>query len=187
MVTVPPSKPAESPSWSYALHLPYDPRAARIARRTLRTVLDEHGMAELADSAELLTSELVTNAYQHSNGPAALRMSPLDGQRLRLSVWDTNPHIPPPFDRGSCRPVAVPAVAESGRGLFLVCHYAQAWGSWPLGDDLFGQGGKLLWCELGIPVTSVPNETAPTRDTQMRAAPNSLSFTPAPAPAPECS
>lgn len=193
MVTVTSLKTEESPSWSYALHLPYDPRAARIARRTLRAVLSEHGMAELTDSAELLTSELVTNAYRHSDGPAALRLRALDGGRLRLSVWDTNPHIPPPFDRGSgsSRPtVVVPAAAESGRGLFLVCHYAQDWGSWPLDDDLFGQGGKLLWCELGAPgVPAAPNEAAPTRNAQVRAARQAVALavavTPAQAPAPE--
>lgn len=43
----------------------------------------------------------------------------------------------------------VPAEAAGGRGLFLVCHYAQTWGGYPLGDDLFGRGGKLLWCEVG--------------------------------------
>ncbi|MBA2944274.1 ATP-binding protein [Streptomyces himalayensis] len=151
MLTVSPPQSEGSPFWSYALHLPYDPRAARIARRTLRAVLAEHAMTELAEPAELLTSELVTNAYRHSKGPAALRLRSLDGGRLRLSVWDTDPHIPPPFDRGHgpFRPAVVPGEAESGRGLFLVCHYAQAWGSWPLGNDIFGRDGKLLWFELG--------------------------------------
>jgi anti-sigma regulatory factor (Ser/Thr protein kinase) len=153
MVTVSPPLSEESPFWSYALHLPYDPRAARIARCTLRTVLAEHDMAELVDLAELLASELVTNAYRHTKGPAALRLRALGGGRLRLSVWDTSPYIPPPFDRdrgpGPFRPVVVPGGAESGRGLVLVCHYADDWGGWLLGDDLFGQGGKLLWCELG--------------------------------------
>ncbi|MGW0827490.1 ATP-binding protein [Streptomyces sp. NPDC002845] len=153
MVTVPPcSPPSETPdSWSYALHLPHDPRAARIARRTLRAVLTEHGMTQVVDCAELLTSELVTNAYQYSKGPSALRLRTLGGGRLRLSVWDTDPHIPPPFDRrsGGVHPLA-PADFESGRGLFLVCQYADDWGGWALGGDhLFGRSGKLLWCELG--------------------------------------
>ncbi|MER6015419.1 ATP-binding protein [Streptomyces bluensis] len=70
--------------------------------------------------------------------------------RLRISVWDANPHIPPPFDQRQPGSLGlVPAEAVSGRGLFLVCHYADAWGGYPLGDDLFGRGGKLLWCELG--------------------------------------
>jgi anti-sigma regulatory factor (Ser/Thr protein kinase) len=105
-------------------------------------------MTQLADPVELLASELVTNAYRHATGPATLRLHAVDAHRLRVSVWDANPHIPPPFDKrpGPLRPV--PVEADGGRGLFLVCHYAEAWGGYPLGDDLFGMGGKLLWCEL---------------------------------------
>ncbi|KUL23376.1 ATP-binding protein [Streptomyces regalis] len=152
MVTVSPSLPSEcetEPTWAYALQLPHDPRAARIARVTLRAVLAGHGMRQLIDTAELLASELVTNAYRHSTGPAAFRLRGLPGGGLRVSVWDANPHIPPPFDKGpgSVRPVSLEA--DGGRGLFLVCHYADAWGGYPLGDDLLGRGGKLLWCELG--------------------------------------
>ena len=149
MVTVSPPECEVSPTWAYALQLPHDPRAARIARVTLRAVLAGHGMSQLQDSAELLASELVTNAYRYSTGPATLRLRGLDRSRLRVSVWDANPHIPPPFDKRSGPLCPVPAEADGGRGLFLVCHYADAWGGYPLGDDLFGRGGKLLWCEVG--------------------------------------
>ncbi|MER5751632.1 ATP-binding protein [Streptomyces sp. NPDC002088] len=150
MLTVSPSKCEASPTWAYALQLLHDPRAARIDRVTLRAVLARRGVAQLADTAELLASELVTNAYRHSTGPATLRLRALPGTRLRVSVWDANPHIPPPFDksRGALRPV--PTEADRGRGLFLVCHYADAWGGYPLGGDFFGRGGKLLWCEVGV-------------------------------------
>ncbi|KUO20173.1 ATP-binding protein [Streptomyces dysideae] len=152
MVTVSPSLPSEcetEPTWAYALQLPHDSRAARIARVTLRAVLAGHGMSQHVDAAELLASELVTNAYRHATGPAALRLCGIGAGRLRVSVWDANPHIPPPFDRCPGSPALVPVEADGGRGLFLVCHYAEAWGGYPLGDDLFGRGGKLLWCELG--------------------------------------
>ncbi|MFJ2831827.1 ATP-binding protein [Streptomyces sp. NPDC087263] len=149
MVTVSPPKSEASASWAYALQLPNDPLAPRIARTTLRAVLTGHGMPQLADTAELLTSELVTNAYRHSTGPATLHLRALGSIRLRVSVWDANPHIPPPFGKSPGPLQPVPAEADGGRGLFLVCHYADAWGGYPLGDDLFGRGGKLLWCELG--------------------------------------
>ncbi|MFF4537394.1 ATP-binding protein [Streptomyces aureus] len=151
MVTVSPQKSDASPSWAYALQLPYDPLAPRVARVTLRTVLRGHGMSGIVDAAELLASELVTNAYRHSGGPATLRLRALGGSRLRISVWDTDPHIPPPFDRRYGVLGPVPAGAAGGRGLFLVRHYADAWGGHPLGDDLFGRNGKVLWCELGPP------------------------------------
>jgi anti-sigma regulatory factor (Ser/Thr protein kinase) len=157
MVTVsPPSLPSPlereaDQTWAYALQLPHDPRAARI---TLRAVLAGHGLAQLVDVAELLASELVTNAYRYSTSPAALRLRGLGGSRLRVSVWDANPHIPPPFDKrsGRLRPAPAQVEADDGRGLFLVCHFADAWGGYPLGDDLLGTSGKLLWCELGVPV-----------------------------------
>jgi anti-sigma regulatory factor (Ser/Thr protein kinase) len=155
MVTVSPEKSDASPSWVYALQLPHDPLAPRVARVTLRAVLNGHGMARIADTAELLASELVTNAYRHSGGPAMLRLRALGGGRLRVSVWDADPHIPPPFDKphGTLRPV--PAEADGGRGLFLVCHFADAGGGYALGDDLFGRSGKLLWCEVGPPPWTV--------------------------------
>ncbi|MDX3242984.1 ATP-binding protein [Streptomyces sp. ME18-1-4] len=152
MVTVSPSECEAVPTWAYTLQLPHDPRAARIARVTLRAVLAGHGMRQLQDSAELLATELVTNAYRHSAGPATLRLRGIGGSRLRVSVWDANPHIPPPFDKrsGSRRlPFPAGADAEGGRGLFLVCHYAETWGGYPLGAGLSGGGGKLLWCEVG--------------------------------------
>ncbi|MFJ8021071.1 ATP-binding protein [Streptomyces sp. NPDC096311] len=149
MVTVSPQKSGPSASWAYVLQLPHDPLAPHIARGTLRAVLAGHGMTQFTDTAELLTSELVTNAYQHSTGPATLRLRALGDTRLRVSVWDANPHIPPPFDEHPTPLHPVPATAGGGRGLFLVCHYADAWGGYPLGGDLFGRGGKLLWCELG--------------------------------------
>jgi len=149
MVTVSPPKSEASASWAYALQLPHDRLAPRIARATLRAVLAGYDLSQLADIAELLTSELVTNAYRHSAGPATLRLRALGEGRLRVSVWDANPHIPPPFDKNPGPLHPIPAEADGGRGLFLVCHYADAWGGYPLGDDLFGRGGKLLWCELG--------------------------------------
>ncbi|MCX4762124.1 ATP-binding protein [Streptomyces sp. NBC_01275] len=152
MVTVSPSECEGAPTWAYTLQLPHDPRAARIARVTLRAVLAGHGMTQLQHAAELVATELVTNAYRYSTGPATLRLRGLDRSRLRVSVWDADPHIPPPFDnkQRSVPPRPAPPEADGGRGLFLVCHYAQVWGGYPLGGDLFGPGGKLLWCEVGV-------------------------------------
>ncbi|MFD5817725.1 ATP-binding protein [Streptomyces sp. NPDC127038] len=156
MVTVSPQKSDASPSWAYALRLPHDPLAPRVARVTLKAVLGGHGMASVADAAELLASELVTNAYRHSGGPSTLRLRALGRGRLRISVQDGDPRIPPPFDRRYGVLGPVPAEVDGGRGLFLVCHYADAWGGHPLGDELFGRSGKVLWCEVGPPWGAAP-------------------------------
>ncbi|MEU8462771.1 ATP-binding protein [Streptomyces sp. NPDC029003] len=125
-----------TPSWAYTLHLPHDPRAAGIARATLRAVLDRHGINAVADTAELLASELVSNAYRHTRGPCALRLRALSADRLRIGVWDTSPDIPGPF--------TPPTHAESGRGLLLVTLCASRYGARLLPSP---QTGKLLWAE----------------------------------------
>jgi anti-sigma regulatory factor (Ser/Thr protein kinase) len=138
-------------TWVYALRLPHDPRAARVARMTVRSVLESHGRPEVLDAVELLTSEMVTNTYLHTNGPASLRLTALADGRLRVGVWDSHPRVPAPFGRppGDRVPLA-PANAEGGRGLRLVQEYADSWGGLPLGDGPFDRrAGKLLWFEVG--------------------------------------
>ncbi|MEV8569408.1 ATP-binding protein [Streptomyces sp. NPDC051322] len=126
-----------TPPWAYALQLPHDPHAPGIARKTLRAVLHSHGLTRLTDTAELLASELVTNAYQHSRGPYGLRVRPIGPDRLRLAVWDSDPAIPVPFG-----PPPTSEDAEYGRGLQLVRLCAASWGAYVLGS-----GGKVLWAE----------------------------------------
>jgi anti-sigma regulatory factor (Ser/Thr protein kinase) len=130
-----------APPWTYALQLPQDPRAPGIARHILRAVLHAHHLAGLAETAELLASELVTNALVHTEGPYGLRLRAPEKGRLRLGVWDSNPDVPPPFEGLPRRPEPE---AAGGRGLCLVAVCADAWGATRL-----PQGGKLLWVELG--------------------------------------
>ncbi|MEU1185307.1 ATP-binding protein [Streptomyces sp. NPDC005820] len=141
MVTVAPPD-----TWSYALRLPHDPRAARVARMTVRAVLGGHGRQEVLEAVELVTSELVANAYLHTEGPATLRLTAVGDGRLRVGVWDSDPHVPAPFAKPPGNRLALaPVERENGRGLYLVQEYADWWGGWPLGRN----GGKLLWFEVG--------------------------------------
>ncbi|MGP2436958.1 ATP-binding protein [Streptomyces sp. JW3] len=142
-----------SDTWAYALRLPHDPRAARVARVTVRAALAGHGQRELLDDVELLTSELVTNAYRHTRGPCSLRLSALGDGRLRVGVWDSHPYVPAPFaDPSGGRIATAPLGARGGRGLHLVQEYAETWGGWTLGEGLLGRGaGKLLWFEVRGP------------------------------------
>ncbi|WP_415952080.1 ATP-binding protein [Streptomyces sp. KLOTTS4A1] len=129
------------PPWAYTLQLPHDPRAPGVARAALRAVLDRHGMGELAVTAELLASELVTNAQVHTSGPYALRIGQRPQGRLRVGVWDADPEVPPPFEGVA----VVPGGArETGRGLLLVRDCADRFGWYPLGGP-----GKYLWAECG--------------------------------------
>ncbi|WP_445256348.1 SpoIIE family protein phosphatase [Nocardioides aurantiacus] len=90
---------------------------------------------DLADTAVLLVSEMVTNALVHAGGPARLELS-VASDRLRIAVTDVEPHEPalgaPDQD------------STHGRGVLLVEALATAWGVAPSGS------GKTVWAELRL-------------------------------------
>ena len=103
---------------------------ARAARQVSRWGLDE-----LAFTAELLVSELVTNAIRHAQPPLQLRMI-LDGA-LICEVSDgssTAPHLR-----------RADLYDEGGRGLLLVAHVAEGWGS------RHTRSGKTIWAQQPLP------------------------------------
>lgn len=138
----PPPKP-----WTYTLSIPNDPRAVTICRRTLRLILSLHGLPHLAEAAELVATELVTNAVQHTKGPAAIRLR-WSAPVLRIGVWDTDPRppaTPAPFT------TAPDLALTSGRGLTLVEECTDKWGWYAQGvgrSQLRYSNGKFVWCEL---------------------------------------
>ncbi|MEV2213687.1 ATP-binding protein [Streptomyces sp. NPDC050997] len=140
---MPENEPAPAPApapWEYSLSIPNDPRAVTICRRTLRLILTMHGLIRLADTAELLATELVANAVLHTKGPATLRVRWSAGV-LRIGAWDANPEPPgPPGELASLTD------AEAGRGLALVQACADVWGWQPL--SRFGNRGKYVGCDL---------------------------------------
>ncbi|WP_342669548.1 ATP-binding protein [Streptomyces yerevanensis] len=140
----PPPLPFAAP-WQYELHFPCDPRGPGIARLTLRAVLSAHGLAELADRAELLASELTTNSVRHTKGPASVRLQWLCPV-LRVTVWDMSPDLPPPAP-----PVAPPPHADGGRGMLILEAVADRWGGCAIGEGPYGPGGKTVWFELSLP------------------------------------
>ncbi|GGL13886.1 ATP-binding protein [Streptomyces flaveus] len=132
-------KPTDEP-WEYTLHIPHDVRAVTVCRRTLRLILTIHGLIRLTEVAELLVTELVSNAVRHTKGPASLRLHWRDGV-LRIEAWDADPEPPPPP-----RELAYAVDAEAGRGLELVRACADDWGWHPLKRG--GDKGKYVWCDL---------------------------------------
>ncbi|MFF6785169.1 ATP-binding protein [Streptomyces sp. NPDC012510] len=56
----------------------------------------EHGLpvsARTMDLAQLVVSELVTNALKYAPGPALLQLGIVDGM-VEIAVWDTDPVLP---------------------------------------------------------------------------------------------
>ncbi|MBX9398263.1 ATP-binding protein [Streptomyces sp. TRM72054] len=127
--------------WEYTLYIPNDVRAVTVSRRTLRLILTLHGLIRLVDMAELLATELVSNAVRHTKGPAALRVRWSAGV-LRIGAWDADPEPPEP----PATPLDRLTDAEDGRGLALVRACADLWGWQPLSRG--GNRGKYVWCEL---------------------------------------
>ena len=130
-------------SWEYSLYVPNDPRAVTVCRRTLRLILTLHGLIRLADTAELVASELVSNAVLHTKGSAALRVR-WSKEVLRIGAWDADPEPPEPPGRWED---LADVDAEGGRGMALVRACSEQWGWQPL--SRFGNRGKYVWCELG--------------------------------------
>ncbi|MEV1081637.1 ATP-binding protein [Streptomyces sp. NPDC050211] len=129
-------------SWEYTLTIPNDPRAVTVSRRTLRLILTLHGLITLADTAELLTAELVGNAVRHTKGPAILRVRWSAGV-LQIGAWDADPEPPEPPGDLTCI-----TYAEEGRGLALVRTCADLWGWQPLTRN--GSQGKYVWASLTL-------------------------------------
>lgn len=150
--------PAPPDTWEYVLQVPHSPLGPSIARATVCTILDRHGLAELIETAELLTSELATNSFRYADGPASVRLSWRLG-RLRVSVWDNSSALPSP---------AAPCDSGvQGRGLRLVDLCADAWNSYQLGANLSGVTGKVTWFEL-VPQGGGPPPVSLSRSSSRR-------------------
>jgi anti-sigma regulatory factor (Ser/Thr protein kinase) len=121
------------------------PTATPCARLHAKHVLWEWGLHTVADTAELLVSELVTNGVNASRAmkgspPVWLRLS-TDKVRLLIEVWDGNIRPPEPRELTD----GLPALGdEGGRGLFLVAMLSEHW-NWYLTQQ---PHGKVVWCEL---------------------------------------
>ncbi|MGW4566853.1 ATP-binding protein [Streptomyces sp. NPDC004561] len=120
-------------AWEASWPLPRELTSARRARYLVTAQLGEWARGDLADTAELLVSELVTNALRHTRGPLRLNLR-LRHSRLLCEVEDTEPASP-------VRNTAAPD-AEGGRGTELLDMLADAWASTRTAT------GKTIWFEL---------------------------------------
>jgi hypothetical protein len=132
------------------------------ARRHIADVLPKWGAGSLVKSAQLVATELLTNALKHSGtqmelpeavatAGRALPAQPVlprkgDGVTvgLRLS-YGVGRLLIEVRDRSEAPPAATlpDFVSEGGRGLFVVSAFCEQWG-W----CLVAGGGKVVWGEL---------------------------------------
>lgn len=124
----------------------FPPRPSSVgqARRMTRDLLADAGRDDLVDTAELLVSEIVTNALVHAGTPIEVAVSFVDGG-LRIEVSDGSPHVPAPRAYGPS--------AGTGRGLMLLEEMVDEWGVVP------GDPGKTVWFHISGTDTQ-PGETS---------------------------
>lgn len=141
------------------------------ARDFVTQALERWGMTEIRESAELVVSELVTNAVRHGLSPAlddvdsvpahtdadpghpiGLRLL-RNGSRLVCVVVDPSEDVPlrRHHEMPECHDEvdAIWDVAQAGHGLQLVASYSRRWGWAHLTS-----GGKAVWAMFQLPPAS---------------------------------
>ena len=114
--------------------LPTTNEAPRDARVFVAAQLRGALTVEQEQVAQLLVSELVTNAVRHADGKVIV-VDVRAEDRVRVSVTDESPRMPQQRSPSLDEP--------GGRGLMIVDELAEAWGV-----DAVPGDGKRVWFEL---------------------------------------
>ncbi|PAZ10163.1 PAS sensor protein [Streptomyces sp. SA15] len=115
--------------------IPADPSLVAPIRKQVVSQLGIWALSGVAFTAELVVSELVTNAIRYGSRPIRLRLIH-DATTLICEVSDTS-HTAPHLRRAK-------TWDEGGRGLLLVAQLTQRWGSRHTAD------GKTIWAEIAL-------------------------------------
>lgn len=116
-----------------SIDLPLDEWAPRLARQALRPILISWGFTDRGwlDSAELVVSELVTDAVRHGGGCLELHAD-CHNQQVTLTAADGSAVIPERRDPSN----------HGGRGIMIIEMLAERWGVET------SQDGKRVWVRL---------------------------------------
>ena len=112
-----------------------EPQQVAAGRRFTRQTLTAWQHTDLADTACLLVSEILTNAVHHARQMIGLRLHHT-AREVIAEITDDNTHLPQ-------RTLPAP-IDESGRGLTLVEALAGTWGA------RLSSTGKTVWFTLAI-------------------------------------
>jgi|GEM_PF-742824 len=123
--------PSDVAAWPLRVENSEVPRARRLVAEQLAA----WGLSELSDTAQLLVSELVTNALLVAGQEIRLQLTRVD--KLLVEVTDDDHNLP---SLVTSRPTDV-----SGRGLGLVSQLSRRWGTNRRAV------GKVVWFELPLP------------------------------------
>jgi anti-sigma regulatory factor (Ser/Thr protein kinase) len=145
----------EAPRGVSTIYLSAEPNAVMLTRNFVRIVLTRYGLRDVSEDAELVASELATNAVQATNAaepsyvvnsmklPAIITVQVrLFSRFILVIVWDRSlgePKLRPTYDTD-----------ETGRGLLIVENLSTRWG-WETVHPYSGYMGKVVWAELEVP------------------------------------
>lgn len=113
-----------------------DPAHVRLSRSFVARTLREWNLGALVDDAQLIVSELASNAVLHSGSGVRVTLRSDGKFWVRIELRDDNPRLP--------APVAFSHDATCGRGLSIVDALSTSWGVGRQG------GGKTVWAELAV-------------------------------------
>lgn len=119
--------------------LPATAHAGRQARELVAEACRGWGLDHLVEDAEVITSELASNAVRHACPPLQLLVA-TRGDFLHVAVRDGSESPPRVAEANSAG--LPPVSSHSGRGLHLIATFAAGWGSMPTVD------GKIVWATL---------------------------------------
>ena len=145
-------RPRRRAAWALESYLELGayPTAVPCARLHARLVVTEWGLGALAYTAELVVSELVTNAVRAAEGlirsvyegrrqaglPPVRLWLQSDHQCVVVMVWDGSDQMP--------QRVAPDAESQGGRGLWLVEARSDEWGAFKREHT----SGKVVWARI---------------------------------------
>ena len=121
----------------------------------VKHVLWEWGLNSLAESAELLVSELVTNAVSATGQPGQTVALSLAGNatRVLIEVRDADPRPP------QTKATNDDGASDGTDGVLLVAALSTRW-NWYLTEE---PPGKVIWCELVVGHSGPPTQPQPTQ------------------------
>jgi anti-sigma regulatory factor (Ser/Thr protein kinase) len=125
--------------------------SVRFARDFTLATLHRWGAAERSDDIAIVMSELLANALRHAL-PAPGDIGPR--RPIRLGLLQPGPCVLCAVaDPGTAAPVpqAPGFLAETGRGLHIICALSDRWGYTALSGT-----GKVVWATFTSPLTPPP-------------------------------
>jgi anti-sigma regulatory factor (Ser/Thr protein kinase) len=131
--------------------LPYSAEAAPVARDVVAEACAAWDLDAGALRADIIASELATNAYRHARSASRLEVR-RQGPYIIVAVTDRNP------DRPVSPPAAPDPHAGHGRGMWIVALYSSSWGVRERPD------GKTVWAAIRVTPVRLDDVAASTDD-----------------------